>query len=403
MQPTAPQAPNGPPHPAGPSEVITKLGDVAALAGLRAIHLLAWRDLDDPEAGGSEVHAAQVARRWAEAGIDVTMRTSYAPNRPSHGARDGYRVIRKAGRYLVFPRAVASEISGRMGPRDGLVEIWNGVPFLSPIWTRGPRMVWLHHVHGEMWHQIFAPGLASLGSRIESRWAPPLYRKTPIVTLSPSSRDLIANRLNLDPTKISVVPPGIDPMFTPGTERSPVPLLVAVGRLVPVKRLPDMVRAMIELRARIGELQVVIVGEGYQRPELEAQVAEANADSWIHLPGRLPADQVVDLYRRAWAVTSFSGHEGWGMTLTEAAACATPAVASDIPGHRDAVVDDCTGLLGVNDHEIVNLLEQVITDDSLRERLGRGALERAASLTWDATALGTLTVLADDARRRSHR
>ncbi|MCU1346827.1 MAG: putative glycosyl transferase, partial [Acidimicrobiia bacterium] len=155
MQPNTPGGQQEPRPAPGGSAAVTKLGDVAAIAGLRAIHFLAWRDLDDPEAGGSEVHAAQVARRWAEAGIDVTMRTSYAPNRPSHGARDGYRVIRKAGRYLVFPRAVASEISGRMGPRDGLVEIWNGVPFLSPIWTRGPRMVWLHHVHGEMWHQVF--------------------------------------------------------------------------------------------------------------------------------------------------------------------------------------------------------------------------------------------------------
>jgi glycosyltransferase involved in cell wall biosynthesis len=264
-------------------------------------------------------------------------------------------------------------------------------------------MVWLHHVHGEMWHQVFAPGLANLGSRIEARWAPPLYRKTPIVTLSPSSRDLIAKRLSLDPAKISVVPPGIDAVFSPAGERSPVPLLVAVGRLVAVKRLPLMVNAMTQLRKRVGELQVVIVGEGYQRPELEAQVADANAEGWIHLPGRLPTDQVVDLYRRAWAVTSFSGHEGWGMTLTEAAACGTPAVASDIPGHRDAVVDGETGLLGASDNDIVRLLEQVITDAPLRERLGAGALKRAATLTWDATALGTLKVLADDARRRANR
>ena len=67
---------------------IAKIGDLAASAGLRRIHLLSWRDLEDVEAGGSEVHASTVARLWAEAGVDVTLRTSYAqghaPVPPAH-------------------------------------------------------------------------------------------------------------------------------------------------------------------------------------------------------------------------------------------------------------------------------------------------------------------------------
>ncbi|MCH2412486.1 MAG: hypothetical protein MK189_05890, partial [Acidimicrobiales bacterium] len=47
-------------------------------SGIRRIHVLAWRDLDDPEAGGSEIHAHEVARRWADAGLEVTFRTSHA-------------------------------------------------------------------------------------------------------------------------------------------------------------------------------------------------------------------------------------------------------------------------------------------------------------------------------------
>ena len=115
-----------------------KLGDLAATAGLRRIAILAWRDLDDPEAGGSELHASRVASLWAEAGIEVTMRTSYAAGHPQVTWRDGYRVIRKAGRYLVFPRAAFSEMMGWHGASDGLVEIWNGMPFFSPVWARAP-------------------------------------------------------------------------------------------------------------------------------------------------------------------------------------------------------------------------------------------------------------------------
>ncbi|MGE0307898.1 MAG: glycosyltransferase family 4 protein [Acidimicrobiia bacterium] len=391
--------------PAQNARPADKLGDVAANAGIRAVHILAWRDLDDPEAGGSEIHAHQIARRWAEAGIDVTMRTSYAPNRPGLGVRDGYRTIRKAGRYLVFPRAIASELTGRMGPKDAIVEVWNGVPFLTPVWWHGPRMVWLHHVHGEMWHQIFSPGLASFGEALESRWTPKLYRRTPIVTLSPSSRDLISKRLGLDPKRVEVVAPGIDRRYSPGGLRSARPLVIAVGRLVPVKRLGALIDLMADVRARVPDVELVIVGDGYERPALEEAIRRHDAEQWIWMPGRVSDAELVELYRRAWAVTSVSGHEGWGMTMTEAAACGTPAVASDIAGHRDAVADGVSGLLASGDNAVADALVRILTDHRLRERLSAGALQRAAELSWDTTARRTFDVLAADALRRggSHR
>ena len=116
---------------------IAKLGDVAAEAGLRRVSILAWRDLDDPEAGGSEIHAHEIAKCWAEAGVEVTMRTSFAAGKPQVAWRGGYRVIRKAGRYLVFPRAAFSERMGWHGARDFLgarkEAITVGLPNLDPI------------------------------------------------------------------------------------------------------------------------------------------------------------------------------------------------------------------------------------------------------------------------------
>ncbi len=194
---------------------IEKVGDMAADAGLRRIHVLAWRDLADVEAGGSELHAATVARLWAEAGIEVTVRTSYAQGSPPESNRYGYHVIRRAGRYLVFPRAVASELAGRHGPRDGLVEIWNGVPWFTPLWASGPKVTWLHHVHGPMWGMVLPPRLARLGELIEQRVAPPLYRRQAVVTLSESARAELVRDLGLRPERIAVVPPGVHPRFSP--------------------------------------------------------------------------------------------------------------------------------------------------------------------------------------------
>lgn len=379
---------------------ITKLGDLASEAGLRRITMLAWRDLDDPEAGGSEIHASMVARYWAEAGLEVTIRTSFAPGHPQVAWRDGYRVIRKAGRYLVFPRAAISQSLGWHGRSDGLIEIWNGMPFFSPVWAHGPRAVFLHHHHAQMWDMTLPPRLATLGRVLERRIAPPFYRHTEIVTLSESSKAELVDEMGLPSERISVVPPGIDSRFSPGVSRSAAPLVVAVGRLVPVKRFDVLMRALAELREEIPQLEAVIVGEGYEREQLESLRRSLGADEWLHLPGRLSDDELVALYRRAWVVASSSAREGWGMSLTEASACATPVVATRISGHEDAVKDGVTGILADHDRDLAPAMRTVLLDGDLRERLGKSGRLYASELTWEATALGTLAALARDARKR---
>jgi glycosyltransferase involved in cell wall biosynthesis len=383
---------------------IQKLGDLAAEARIHRVSMLAWRDLDDPEAGGSEVHASTVAKLWAEAGLEITMRTSYAAGRPQMSWRDGYRVIRKAGRYMVFPRAAFSEMMGWHGARDALVEIWNGMPFFSPVWARGPRVVWLHHVHKQMWQMTLSPRLAAFGDTVESRLAPPMYRFTPVITLSRSSKEELVDELGFNPKRVSVVPPGIHPRFSPAPDgpaaKADRPLVVAVGRLVPVKRFELLIESLVALRARRPDVEAVIVGEGYEREALESQVHQAAAEDWISLPGHLDDDAVVDLYRRAWVLASASAREGFGMTITEAAACGTPAVATRIAGHTDAVAEGRSGLLVDSRDELTDALDRVLTDGDLRARLGAGAAELAAQLTWGATARGTLEVLAAEAIRR---
>jgi len=378
------------------------LAEMAGRAGLRRIHMLAWRDLYDPEAGGSEVHASTVAKLWAEAGIEVTMRSSYAQGHPPEGNRDGYHVIRKAGRYMVFPRAALSELRNKYGARDGLVEIWNGMPFLSPLWAIGPRMVFLHHLHGEMWKMTLPPNLARMGEILEYRVAPPLYRRTRIVTLSQSSQEELI-REGFRPDMVTVVPPGIDPRFSPGGERSSTPLVVAVGRLVPVKRYDLLIKTVGEVRRRHPDLELVIVGEGYEKPALDELVASMDASSWVRFAGHVHEDALIELYRRAWVLVSASAREGWGMTITEAAACGTPAVVTRIAGHSDAVDDEHTGLLADDPRQLVEHIDALIGDDVFRQRLSKGALAHAARFTWAATAHGTLEVLAADAMRRRSR
>ncbi len=370
--------------------------------GVRRVHVLAWRDLDDADAGGSEEHADQFMRRWADAGMDVTHRTSVAVGLPPIDHRNGYRVIRRGGRMSVFPRTACSEVLHRMGPYDALVEIWNGVPWMSPLWCRRPRMTFLHHVHGPMWGQILPGPLASIGRVMESRLAPPFYRRTLTMTPSEATREeLLALRFPADRT-VSV-PNGVDPFFQPDPLlRSPTPLLVCVGRQAPVKRFDRMIEAAVVAKSSVPDLRMVIVGEGPLQPALRTLVTDRGADGWITFHGRGSREELLDFYRSAWVVGSASLAEGWGLTLTEAAGCATPAVATDINGHRCSVVDGVTGLLAPVD-ELGTALARVLTDTELRRRLGNAALARARTLTWEASALGVTRGLLHEIRRHTAR
>lgn len=386
---TGPTVDAGPLSDAGRARMV----ELADQAGVRRIHMLGWRDLDDDEAGGSEVHASTVAALWAQAGLEIIMRSSASVGRSAVGFRDGYRVVRRGSRYGVFPRAAAAEITGRHGPCDALVEIWNGMPFASPLWWRGPHAVWLHHVHGPMWNMALGDTLGRVGRLLEERLAPPLYRRVPVVTLSQSSEAELIDELGFDRARVGVVEPGIDARYSPGGSRSDSPLVVAVGRLAPVKRFPMLIRAAARARERIGDLQLVIVGEGYTRPDVVATIDEVGGHHWVRLAGHVSDDELIGLYRSAWCVASASEREGWGMTLTEAAACGTPAVVTNIAGHSDATRDELSGLLCDGEKGLTDGLVRLLGDATLRARLQAGALARAAELTWEHTAIANLEVL----------
>jgi len=260
-----------------------------------------------------------------------------------------------------------------------------------------------------MWQMTLRPWHARAGEFVERRLAPPLYRRTRVVTLSESSRREIVAMLGLRPARVSVVRPGIDDLFTPGGARSPHPLVVAVGRLVPVKRFDVLIDALAELRRWVPDVRAVIVGEGYERAKLEARRRAVGAEDWLELPGYKEEAELLDVYRRAWVLASTSRREGWGMTISEAGACATPAVVSRIAGHVDAVDDQVSGLVvdsetGGGDHgarpvstAFAQALRAVLTDRVLRARLGHGARARSDELSWDTTAAGTLEALVDEA------
>jgi glycosyltransferase involved in cell wall biosynthesis len=369
-------------------------------AGLRRIHIFAFRDRDDPDAGGSEEHASQVGAHLVAAGREVVLHTARVRGAPREIERDGMRVVRRGGRFSVFLTSPLDERLGRLGPADGLIEVFHGVPFFLPLWSRLPQVGFVHHVHLGTWDMLLPGPLGRVGEAIERHVVPRVYRNRTLLTAAPSARDEIVHHYALDPAQIGISPHGVDDRFTPGSTRWPRPLVVAVARLMPQKGIPALLEALAAARAEVPDLEAVIVGDGPHRAAYEAMATSMAADGWLRFTGRIDADELVEWYRRAWVVASASQREGFGLTLTEAAACGTPVVATRIPGHVDAVDEGISGLLADSTEELGKLVAEVLRDGDLRTRLVAGALDHATRFRWDSSAAALLGALCDDAERR---
>ena len=98
-----------------------------------------------------------------------------------------------------------------------------------------------------MWDQLLPRPFAGLGRALETRIAPPFYRRTQVVTPSDSTRDeLLA--IGFEPERVTAVDNGVEPFFTPGERRSDAPTIVATARLAPVKGRDEEARRACSCR-----------------------------------------------------------------------------------------------------------------------------------------------------------
>jgi glycosyltransferase involved in cell wall biosynthesis len=94
---------------------------------------------------------------------------------------------------------------------------------------------------------------------------------------------------------------------------------------------------------------------------------------------------------------------GWGLSVTEAAACATPSAALRLGGLTEAIEDGRTGLLADDVAELSSKVRALLADPVLRDALGAQARERVERFRWDDTARHTLALLDRERRRRDPR
>jgi len=357
------------------------------------ILLVNWNDRENPHAGGAEIHLHEIFGRLARAGHRIDLVASGWPGAAPEATVDGMHVHRVGGRnsFALRGRGAARRLLAR-GTYDVVVEDVNKVPLFLASATRLPFCVIVPHLFGTTAFAEASWPVAALVWAAE-RPIPRAYRRASFHVISDSTKtDLVAR--GVPAGRITVIYPGVDGTWyrpDPAVPRAARPTFLYVGRLKRYKGVEYAVRAVAAARAAGADVALDIAGKGDDRARLEALVRSLGAGDAVRFLGFVSDEEKRRLLRTAWGVVFPSPKEGWGITNVEAAACGTPAVASDSPGLRESVRDGETGYL-VPHGDVPALTARLRTlagDREVVERLGRGGRRFAEGLTWDRAAEAT--------------
>ncbi|ALC24674.1 glycosyltransferase family 4 protein [Streptomyces pristinaespiralis] len=336
----------------------------------RHIVFLAHRDLGNSAAGGSELLVDQLAQGLTARGHRITLLCG------GPAVHRSYRVVSAGGRLGHYAGA-RSAFARQVGACDLLVEVCNGMPYLAPLWHRGPTVCLVNHVHTELWDMRFPPPVARAGRLLEHWALARAHRGNLMVAVSPSTAGAL-RAIGVPDRRIRVVHNGVDEPAA-RSPRSRTPMFLALGRLVDYKRVDLLLRLWERVRPVTGG-RLVVVGDGPERARLERLAGEG-----VEFTGHVPEEEKHRLLCESWLLLHPAAVEGWGLVVTEAGARGTPTLGFDVPGLRDSVQDGVTGLLCRGESSFAAAWCTLALDCDRREDMGKAAAERAAAFRWSST------------------
>ena len=294
------------------------------------ILIMNWKDMTHPAAGGAEVYTEGFARELVKKGHEVTLFVSAVEGRPERDVVEGVRIVRRGGRLGVYRQARKFWQEEGEGHFDVVVDEVNTRPFLTPRYVRSvPVVALIHQLAREVWDYEVPKPVGLLGRYVMEPWWLRSYRGVRVITDSPSSAESFV------PYGIHgahPLPIGAAPFEVPDLPKEAVPTVIFLARLVESKRPHHVVDAFARVRQEFPDAQLWMIGDGPYRSALEARAIPG-----VTIFGRVPFREREERLVRAHVLAAASVREGWGLNVSEAAACGTPTIGYRAPGLVDSV------------------------------------------------------------------
>ena len=274
---------------------------------------------------------------------------------------------------------------------------------LSPIWSPVPTVVTVHDLGA-----VRMPDIKPWRHRLAFRSARRTSRAARhVIAVSQSTAQDLQGLWGIPPSRITVIPNGVDDIFRPGDRsaaldavrrRWGIPagrIALFVGTIEPRKGLDVLLDAAAHADATGLDMQFVLAGSpGYDSARLLSRAARLRT---CRVLGAVTEDELVQLYLSADAVVCPSRHEGFGLTPLEAMACGTPAViAADSGG---LVEVSGSAAVVVRDRTAAAWLAAISEASTRRGELEEAGYRLASRYRWPIAAEATADVLIAAARR----
>ncbi|MEM3907266.1 MAG: glycosyltransferase family 4 protein, partial [Nitrososphaerota archaeon] len=251
-----------------------------------------------------------------------------------------------------------------------------------------PKIALIFQLTGQVFYKVIPVPLAYVARNIEPFIYKILYRDVPSIVLSQSVKEELVN-IGLSEDKINVAEPGVDlELYTPG-EKTEYPSVLYLNRVVPYKNVDHLVKAFRIVTNFIPNAKLFIVGCRGTKYEkyLKELVQELNLQNSVEFYSFVIGEEKRIFLQKAWVHVLPSTKEGWGISVTEAAACGTPTVAYDVTGLKDSVKSGVNGFLVPykNINALAKSIIELLSNEELRKRMSEKAREEALKFTWDRT------------------
>jgi phosphatidylinositol alpha-mannosyltransferase len=255
------------------------------------------------------------------------------------------------------------------------------LPFQVLRRSKGLNVATFHAAkdQGRQWYAYFRPAIAHWWPRIQGK-----------IAVSPAASGLIERYFE---DHYEIIPNGVDYQWF-ATPAPPFPQfkdgklnVLFLGRLEKRKGLPYLLRAYAQVRARLPESRLIIVGpDGGMLAGAEAFVRRQGLTDDVVFTGYVPEEDKRRYYRTADVFCApNTGNESFGLILLEAMAAGTPVVASNIEGFAYVVGHEQDGLLVPprDASALADALVQLLGDADRRREMGRCGQEKACQFSWD--------------------
>lgn len=361
-----------------------------------------WRDLEHSWAGGGEIYVFELAKRWVQIGHTVTVFCGNDPEKllKEKDLYDGIKIIRRGGRYSLYFWGAWYYLTHKLGSPDVVIDVVNGVPFFTPLFSRKPKIAFIYHVHHKQFFYEFHFPVNILGYVIERYIFPFFYRHTNIVAISKTTKEEL-EKIGFKKKLIHVVYCGISKSKNGiGYAKYSFPTLLYLGRIKAYKRVDKLVSVFEDLLKKKSNVRLVIAGWGTEASSVVESVMKSKYRKKIKLLGPVSQSEKKTLLAKAWLFVNLSIGEGWGISVIEANLQGTPAVSYDVPGLSESIIHGKTGLLAKNDTELLDNILKMIDNEKLRKKMGAAAKKWAETFDWDRTSQETLRIMKRQVKKK---